>query len=101
MQRCAVQMLTIRVQRKVPENHSSSMVLCRADKQVVHIPFDITPPIRTQRSSTFCEVYFLAGIAIMKLKEPVSSHELIALCHSSSRQFVAIRSPRSNGRLRR
>jgi hypothetical protein len=72
-------MLTIGVQCKVPKNHSPRIVLCRAEEQIIHIPFDIAPPIRAQRPSTFCEVYLLVGIAIVELEKPVSSYKLIAL----------------------
>jgi hypothetical protein len=87
------------VQRKVPKDHSSRIVLCRADEQIIHIPFDVAPPIRTQRPSTFCEVYLLVGVAIVELEKPVSSNELIALRLVSLHQVVAIQRLHSNGRL--
>lgn len=73
-------MLTIGVQCKVPKNHSSCIVLRRVDEQITHIPFDIAPPIRAQRPSTFCEVYLLVGKAVVELAKPVGLYELISLC---------------------
>ena len=72
-------MLTIGVQCKVPKNHSSCIVLCGVDEQIIHIPFDIAPPIRAQHPSTFCEIYLLVREAVVELEKPVGSYELISL----------------------
>jgi len=55
-------LLSLAVKRNIPEHSRASPVLHRANEDVIHVPLDITPPIRSEFTRAFGKVDFFAGM---------------------------------------